>query len=154
MTAENFPSWELWAWKLGGGCTDKSCFLQAWALGLSAITCGFGERKHHLTLLLPKTGILETVLEWIGRIGSFLHPMYQLGEMKNGNLFLSMSPRRSSERMGRAHGSTLVISCMLGCHMPGPGSLGLTEGSKKRSPQSPLTWSVRAHWKFKNTFFL
>lgn len=76
MTVENFPSWELWAWKPGGGCSDKSCFLPR-ALGSPTFSCSFGERKHHVTLLPPKLGILETVLELIGGTGSFVHPMSQ-----------------------------------------------------------------------------
>lgn len=47
------------------------------ALGSHTSSCSFGERKHHVTLLPPKLGILETVLELIGGTGSFVHPMSQ-----------------------------------------------------------------------------
>lgn len=47
------------------------------ALGSPTFSCSFGERKHHVTLLPPKLGILETVLELIGGTGSFVHPMSQ-----------------------------------------------------------------------------
>lgn len=45
--------------------------------GVTCCSCGFGERKHHFTLLAPKLGGLETSLELIGRIVSFMHPMSQ-----------------------------------------------------------------------------